>query len=75
MIKSESVNEEQIRQACEDSGLSVASLEEAGEVLVVHPTSLDELPDAAGLDALGLELRELSDKRYVTLAIDGVDPS
>ncbi|MFW6057386.1 MAG: hypothetical protein ACOC9W_00880 [Persicimonas sp.] len=69
------MNERQIRQVCEDSGLSVARLEEAGEVLVVVPHSLDELPDAAGLDALGLELRELSGKRYVTLAIDGVDPS
>ncbi len=69
------MNEQQIRQACEASGLSIAGIQEAGEVLVVVPTSLDELPDAAGLDALGLELRELSGKRYVTLAIDEVDPS
>ena len=64
------MNEETIEQTCEAAGLDVAEIDRRDEVLVIVPASLDDLPTADELQELVGRLREQSELRYVTLAID-----
>ena len=67
------MNEEKISQICEACGLSVAELRAEGEILVVVPESLEDLPDADALGELADELRAESAFRYVTLGVEASD--
>jgi hypothetical protein len=64
------VKEASLEQICEAVGFPVADIRRRGEVLVIVPASLAELPDRAALSSLAERLRERSGARYVTLGVD-----
>jgi len=58
-----------IRRVCESGGLVLRQWRVTGEVLELVPASLDRLPAAAAISAIGRRLRDLG-YRYVTLVVE-----
>lgn len=53
--------------------MSVADVRRSGDVLVLVPAALDELPEPDVLSELAAQLREQMDVRYVTLGVDAAE--
>lgn len=66
------MNEVEIRRLCADAGLKVAEIQQMDAILVVVPTSLEQLPDFDTLAGLSAHICANSDYKFVTLGIDGV---
>lgn len=60
----------QIKDICAAEGLKVAEVSRQGDVLVITPASLQDVPAAGALRRLADRLGELGEQRYVTVAVD-----
>lgn len=60
----------EIQQLCRSGGLPISAVRRRGDILVVVPESLEQLPGADQLARLADRLREQASCRYVTFAID-----
>ena len=64
------INGDEWMERCRKMGLEVVRAEQVGAVLVLHPPSTANLPDAATLRQVADELKDRQ-IRYVTLGLDG----
>lgn len=66
----EMMTDDDIRATCARFELAVGAIRRQGDVLVLVPEALDQLPEPDRLRQLARALTERGEARYVTLAID-----
>lgn len=66
------MNPDEIRALCEAEGLQLSEIQHMGQILVLMPRSLEELPGFEVLSGLSEKIRARSDYRFITIGIDEV---
>ena len=64
------MTDDDVMDACAEFGLVVRAVRRQGDVLVLVPAALRDLPPPEELARLARRLTQHTDARYVTIAID-----